>query len=105
MLKNEVQIEIPKATLETWQEIVDILAEIIGIPAGLIMRLSGPDIEVFVSSKSEGNPYYPGDKENFWGSGLYCETESSPSAGKFSNTWACGVLSESRARQQRLSAF
>ena len=74
MLKNEVRIEIPKAVLETWQEIVDILAAVVGVPAGLIMRLRGPDIEVFVSSKSHGNPYHPGDKEKVWGSGLYCET-------------------------------
>jgi GAF domain-containing protein len=74
MLINEVQIEIPKATLEAWQEIVDILAEIVGIPAALIMRLNDPDIEVFVSSNSEDNPYHPGDKEKLYGSGLYCET-------------------------------
>ncbi len=65
---------IPKANLEAWQEIVDIMAELIGIPAGLIMRLNEPDIEVFVSSQTEGNPYHPGDKEKVWGSGLYCET-------------------------------
>ncbi len=74
MLKGEMQIEIPDFFLNAWQELVDILAEIIGIPAALIMRLKDPDIEVFVSSDSEGNPYHPGDKEKVWGSGLYCET-------------------------------
>ena len=74
MNKNKIRIEIPEATLETWQDIVDILAAIIGIPAGLIMRFKDPDIEVFVSSGSDGNPYHPGDKEKLWGSGLYCET-------------------------------
>lgn len=73
MLNNDVKIEIPEVTQKIWQEIVDIMAEIIGIPAGLIMRLKGPDIEVFVSNKSDGNPYHPGDKEKWWGSGLYCE--------------------------------
>jgi GAF domain-containing protein len=73
MLKNEVQIEVPQSTLETWQSIVDILAEIVGIPAALIMRLNDPDIEVFVASRSEGNPYHVKDKEHCWGSGLYCE--------------------------------
>lgn len=67
-------MEIPKSTLETWREVVDIMASIMSIPAGLIMRLNEPDIEVFVSSQSEGNPYNPGDKEKVWGSGLYCET-------------------------------
>ena len=74
MLGNENHIEIPEDTIEKWQEIVDIMAEIINIPAGLIMRLKEPYIEVFVSSESEGNPYQPGDKEEFWDSGLYCET-------------------------------
>ena len=50
------------------------MAELIGIPAALIMRLVESDIEVFVSSKSEGNPYIPGDHEHFLESGLYCET-------------------------------
>lgn len=54
--------------------IVDLMSEIIGIPAGLIMRHGGPDIEVFISSNNEGNPYHPGDKEKVWNSGLYCET-------------------------------
>lgn len=74
MLKREIPIEVQKNTIEKWQQIVDVMAEIMGIPAGLIMRLDDPYIEVFVSSKSEGNPYHPGDKEKVWGSGLYCET-------------------------------
>ena len=66
--------EIPEETLKRWQSIVDIIAELIGVPAALIMRLLESDIEVFVSSKSPGNPYHPGDREHFLGSGLYCET-------------------------------
>ena len=38
------------------------------------MRLSHPDIEVFISSRNEGNPYHPGEREYFENSGLYCET-------------------------------
>lgn len=74
MLNNKIKIEVPPDILENWQEIVNILAEMIGIPAALIMRFTDPDIEVFVSSNSEGNPYHPGDKETLYGSGLYCET-------------------------------
>lgn len=70
----EHQIEITKDTLNRWQNIVDILAGLIGVPSALIMRLVETDIEVFVSSKSQGNPYNPGDHEHFLGSGLYCET-------------------------------
>lgn len=68
------QVEVPEYTLKKWQNIVDIMASLIGVPAALIMRLAESDIEVFVSSKNEGNPYHPGDKEHFLGSGLYCET-------------------------------
>ena len=73
-IRDFEQIDIPDAKLTAWQEIVDTMADIIGIPAGLIMRLNDPDIEVLVSSKGEDNPYHPGDREKVWGSGLYCET-------------------------------
>ncbi len=73
MIHNEIKLEVPEPTLENWQRIVDILAEIVKIPAALIMRLVEEDIEVFVASNSAGNPYHPGDKEHFEDSGLYCE--------------------------------
>jgi len=60
-------------TLAGWQTIVDLMAEMCGVPAGLIMRITGEDIEVFVRSETEGNPYHVGDHEHLVGSGLYCE--------------------------------
>jgi GAF domain-containing protein len=75
MIDQKVEdICVPETTLKSWQEIVDMLAQILDVPAALIMRLKDPDIEVFASSKSTGNPYRPGDREHLWGSGLYCET-------------------------------
>ncbi len=74
MNDENIHIEIPKQTEENWQEIVNILAQIYQVPAALIMRWSHPDIEVLISSRSEGNPYHPGDREHFEDSGLYCET-------------------------------
>ena len=74
MAGSAIDTDVPLPNIETWQEIVDIMAELIGIPAALIMRLKEPDIEVFVSSRTDGNPYHRGDKEKVWGSGLYCET-------------------------------
>jgi signal transduction histidine kinase len=65
---------IPETILEKWQFIVNLMAEMLDVPAGLIMRILGEDIQVFVSSSTEGNPYHRGDSEHFWGSGLYCET-------------------------------
>ncbi|WP_022666965.1 GAF domain-containing protein [Desulfospira joergensenii] len=67
------EIEIPEPIAEKWQDIVDIMAELIGIPAALIMRRTQSDAEVFVSSNSEGNPYHAGDREQLRKSGLYCE--------------------------------
>ena len=61
------------AILSGWQEIVDIMAEICGVPAGLIMRVTGPEIEVFVANQASRNPYHVGDHERMVGSGLYCE--------------------------------
>jgi len=76
MLKKIIfkKIDIPKLLLQNWQEIVNIMAHIIGVPAGLIMRIVDDDIEVFVSSKTENNPYSVGGKEHLIASGLYCET-------------------------------
>ena len=76
MKENELysRVDIPEDTLKKWQNIVDIMAELIGTSAALIMRIVKADIEVFVSSQSDSNPYHPGDKEHLIGSGLYCET-------------------------------
>ncbi len=74
MKRQNTNLTIKDDTIKGRQEIVDILAQFCDIPAALIMRLQQPDIEVLVSSQSEGNPYHPGDKEYFADSGLYCET-------------------------------
>jgi hypothetical protein len=68
------EIGVPEPILEKWQGIVDLMAELVGVPAGLVMRIAENDIEVFVSSETAGNPYKPGDREHLLGSGLYCET-------------------------------
>lgn len=70
---NTKDLNIPKETYKSWQEITDILAELLRIPAALVMQYTDPEIQVFASSSSKGNPYTPGDKEVLLGSGLYCE--------------------------------
>ena len=64
--------DVPQEILTKWQKIVDLLARTIGVPAGLIMRVHPDEIEVFVSSETEDNPYVVGAKEHL-NSGLYCE--------------------------------
>ncbi len=64
-------VEIPEEIVEKWQKIVNIMAELIGVSAALIMRVKPPQIEVFRASDSEENPYEAGDMERL--AGLYCE--------------------------------
>lgn len=73
MIDEKVTIEVPEDIQANWQEMTNILAEMVRTPVALIMRFLDPNIEVFVSSNSEGNPYHPGDKKTLVGSGLYCE--------------------------------
>jgi PAS domain S-box-containing protein len=63
-------IEVPSEIVRKWQEIVDLLAEIMHVPSASIMRADPPHTKVFVSSASEGNPCEPGALDT----GPYCET-------------------------------
>lgn len=63
---------IPANFIDKWQNIADLLAKIINVPAALIMKLENEQMEVVISSHSYNNPYRPGVKE-LW-NGLYCET-------------------------------
>lgn len=68
--KNEA---LSRDVLEEWQTLLDVSAEALGVPAGLITHVEGAEIEIFMSSRTEGNPYKKGYKTNFPGSGFYCE--------------------------------
>ena len=68
---NKNDITITNEILESWQNIVNTMAEILNLPAALIMKVDYPYIEVFSSSESDKNPYEVGDREHL--SGLYCE--------------------------------
>lgn len=73
MIKQKIVLEVPIEQQESWQDIVDIMAKILHVPTALIMRFTDPYIEVFVSSKTSGNPYHRGEKEIVAKSGYYCE--------------------------------
>jgi PAS domain S-box-containing protein len=66
-------IQVPSEIVRKWQEIVDLTAEIMHIPAALIMRVEPPNIKVFVSSETQGNPYEQ-DEVACLDTGLYCES-------------------------------
>ncbi len=64
---------VPKETVEKWQKVVDCMASVFDVPAGLIMRIYKEYIEVFVSCRDNANPYAVGASEHLFGK-LYCET-------------------------------
>jgi len=66
-------IKVPSEIVTKWQEIVNLLAEIMHVPAALVMQVEPPNIKVFVSSDSARNPYEHGELASL-NSGLYCET-------------------------------
>ena len=66
-------IEVPFEIVQKWQEIVNVIAEIIHVPSALVMKVESPNIKVFVSSESSGNPYER-DELAPLNTGLYCET-------------------------------
>lgn len=69
---KESSIVIPDPLIEKWQELADLLAEIVDVPAALIMKMENESMEVLTSSKSKNNPYQVGHEEKWYG--LYCET-------------------------------
>lgn len=59
--------------LVEWQKLLDETAEILAVPAGLITRVEGNEIEILLSSETEGNPYPAACKSQYPDSGWYCE--------------------------------
>ncbi|MCC5887457.1 MAG: GGDEF domain-containing protein [Gammaproteobacteria bacterium] len=55
-------IDIPESTREAWQKSVDIMADLMDIPAALILRVCDAEqTQVFVASRTQSNPYLQGD--------------------------------------------
>ena len=69
---QSVPPHLPEEVLSKWQGIVDLMAKVVGVPAGLIMRVDPPEIEVIISSATAGNPYFKGERASL-NTGLYCE--------------------------------
>lgn len=67
--KPEVSPDIKKK----WQTMINLTAEVLKVPAGLIMRITTTDMEIFLKSTNTANPYPDGGKDTL-GHGLYCET-------------------------------
>ena len=65
--------EVPFETVQKWQEIVNIIAELMHVPSALVMKVEPPNIKVFLSSESRSNPYERNELASL-NTGLYCET-------------------------------
>lgn len=65
-------IHIPGATTIKWQGLTDLLAEILRVPAALIMQIDPPEMLVLVANDSERNPFSAGERARL-DAGLYCE--------------------------------
>ncbi|AOW84441.1 GGDEF and EAL domain-containing protein [Vibrio mimicus] len=64
---------IPSTMLASWQNMLNLLAEILKVPATMIMRLHHHEFDVYCTNTSSENPYRIGMTEQL-GKGLYCET-------------------------------
>jgi two-component system response regulator HydG len=64
-------ITIPDHIIRKFQSTVNIMADIIQVPAALIMKVESPYIDVFFSSESSDNPFKSGDRYRL--AGVYCE--------------------------------
>ena len=67
------RIEIPSHIVRKWQEMIDLVAEIMHVPSALIMKVESPNIKVFVASESKKNPWKRDEVAPLSG-GTYCET-------------------------------
>jgi hypothetical protein len=70
-LINKNNITITDEILNSWQNIVNTMGEILKLPAALIMKVDNPYIEVLRSSESGNNPYKVGHRERL--NDLYCD--------------------------------
>ena len=67
-----LQIEVPPDVVHKWQEVVNLIAEIIKVPAAVIMMVEPPNLKVLLASESCGNPYHRNDLTSL-NTGQYCE--------------------------------
>ncbi len=62
---------IPDDIRSKWQNIVDIIAEILQVPSAIITCVDPPQIEILLAARTPDNPYHEGDRAEL--SRHYCE--------------------------------
>ena len=71
-ITSQAKPEVDKIVLEKWQRIIDIVAEILEVPAALIMRITKDYLNVMVKSENEENPFTLNTDVKL-GTGIFCE--------------------------------
>ncbi|WP_462320583.1 sensor domain-containing diguanylate cyclase [Halochromatium sp.] len=64
---------ISPTVVNKWQRLIDLVAKVYQVPAGLIMQITEEEMQVFLRSRNPQNPYSD-DGADRLGQGLYCET-------------------------------
>ncbi len=70
---SDIKPDLRKSVITKWQSLIDTVARIAKVPAGLIMLLKEDTIQVFLKSDTKNNPYKEGEEAKLV-YGLYCET-------------------------------
>jgi hypothetical protein len=60
---NKKEIIIPKELVNKWQDLVEIVAKTVDVPAALIAKAEPPYMKIICSNKSGDNPYRIGARE------------------------------------------
>lgn len=71
-ISSEDKPEISNDILVKWQQIIDLTAKIMGVPSGLITRITQSDLEVVLTNHDDANIFNKDDKFEL-GAGWYCE--------------------------------
>lgn len=71
-ISSDDKPQISNEILVKWQQIIDLTARIMGVPSGLITRITQSDLEVVLTNQDEVNIFNKDDKFEL-GAGWYCE--------------------------------
>ncbi|MCG8685699.1 MAG: PAS domain-containing protein [Desulfobacterales bacterium] len=65
-LREIAENSLSKNLLSKWQHLIDLMANIMQIPAAIITKIDSKEIEVLVTSKTDSNPYLKNTKRNLF---------------------------------------
>ncbi|MCT4632572.1 MAG: sensor domain-containing diguanylate cyclase [Firmicutes bacterium] len=65
--------EIEDTIMVKWQHIVNLIARLVNVPTGLIMKVTDDSLKIFLKNNSEKNIFEVGESDPL-GCGVYCET-------------------------------